>query len=171
MNTWQKLNNFDQEYNILLCKQWFPKGVDVYTLDGNVGPNAIVLLKILRKVFSAKMSYHHLVYWLSINTFVKFDLNFSSVLTPFISKDYAQDLSISTPLDFLPTECLRQALTNTKVIDWDTGYFFASFDPKLYPVLADISKVVKNHPIELYADYQFIFDVDEALQLDFTWEK
>lgn len=69
-------------------------------------------------------------------------------------------------MDYVPSEYFREALINTKAIDWEAAYFFTSVDTKISPVIVELSVGVKNNSIEYHSNYQFIIDADEALSTD-----
>lgn len=67
----------------------------------------------------------------------------------------------------MPTEYVREALINTKIIDWDEAYFFTSVNCVISPLIFEISTKVKKNSVLYNPNYQFAFDVEEALQFDF----
>lgn len=88
----------------------------------------------------------------------------------FSLKDYKQDINISVPLDFVATEYLREALINTKIINWDDTYCFTSVDCIVSPLIFEISTKDKKNSVMYNPNYQFGFEVEEALQIDLKWE-
>lgn len=74
---------------------------------------------------------------------------------------------MSVPLDYLPDEYLREALILTKIIDWEGAYCFTSLDRVVSPLVVEISTSVKKNSVQVNPNYQYGFDVAEALHQNF----
>lgn len=76
---------------------------------------------------------------------------------------------MSVPLDFIPDEYLRDALILTKVIEWEDAYCFTCLDRLISPLIVEISTSVKKNSVQVNPNYQYGFDIDEALEQNFRY--
>jgi hypothetical protein len=112
-----------------MYERLFPS-IKVYSLHGDLTPNAIILLVTLRE-------------------------------------DYDQDIVISVPLDFIPTEEVKAAFAFTKAIDWDdSAYMFSAVDRLISPMILEISTTLKGNATVFNPNLYFVMEKGDALELD-----
>ena len=84
-------------------------------------------------------------------------------LNEFKFQDHGQEISISVPLDFKPSESIKQAFVETSIINWSIKYMFAGVDRRVSRMILEISTVVKgNSTLDNPNNYYYLSQEDAA---------